>query len=198
MWRVAGLMPLHDAARLLRKPLPAALVDGCPAVRDAALQGLGALLGLLGGAEDAAKDAMGADINAALVSVQVSGRRAAATLQRHRWMRVVVVQLLSGSQFIRPLPRATPQAGLGCNWRARLALARALPALPALVGCDAMHQHWVPYALSLLLTGQCAWPAKRARGCPQRAALACCCSARCHAETGQRTGRMQAGQAACI
>jgi hypothetical protein len=51
------------------------------------------------------------------------------------------------------------QAGLGGNWRSQLALARAFPAFPPLLPGDAVHDHWAPCALGLLVSG--GWPSRQ-------------------------------------
>ena len=48
------------------------------------------------------------------------------------------------------------QGNIADSWRCQQHLASALPHLPNLLGPDALAEHWVPYAFSLLLNGE-AW-----------------------------------------
>ncbi|GBF98978.1 hypothetical protein Rsub_11564 [Raphidocelis subcapitata] len=114
MPQLPALLGPTEAGRLLRRPLAAALGGGAGPVRDAALAGLADVMGALFGMEEPQREALGADLHCALV---------------------------------------TMRAGLGCNWRAQLALARAFPAFPALLPGDAVHDQWTPYAMGLLVSG---------------------------------------------
>lgn len=75
MAALAAIMPPADAGRLLRRPLCAALTDDCAAVRDAALGCLPPLVARLGGMEEAPREALGAELHAALQRVQVRERQ---------------------------------------------------------------------------------------------------------------------------
>ena len=68
--QVARAAPPAEAARLLRRPLAAALGDECGAVRRAALACLPAALAALAGAEEAQRDALGAEVHSALLRLR--------------------------------------------------------------------------------------------------------------------------------
>lgn len=45
------------------------------------------------------------------------------------------------------------QGNISDSWRCQQHLAAALPHLPGLLAAEALAEHWVPYAFSLLLNG---------------------------------------------
>ncbi|WIA29762.1 hypothetical protein OEZ86_012236 [Tetradesmus obliquus] len=66
---VAATVAPAEASRLLLRPLVALLRDGCPAVRQALLPGLGQTLQVLSGADVMHKDAVASDVHQALVAL---------------------------------------------------------------------------------------------------------------------------------
>jgi hypothetical protein len=93
----AALLGPSEAARLLRKPLLAALADEAPAVCEAALGGLAPLLGALGGAEERLREAVGVELHSMLAQAQVRWlglhRKAnKPSQQRHRRQNLLPAQ----------------------------------------------------------------------------------------------------------
>jgi len=71
MGQIVALMAPTEAGKLLRRPLVAALGDEAPAVRAAALGVLAGVMGGLAGMEEPHREALGGELHAVLLRVQV-------------------------------------------------------------------------------------------------------------------------------